>query len=408
MPRKPKLWTYSTGKYGSRVKVAERVPGGRLYAMTTAPGGRGWRKVSLGHKDRGRAIEEAHKLAARRQKGDEPLERLTVGGMFELYSRSVLPRQCGHHREELSRGVELWTRFLGGSRVVETIGPTEWEAFQRVRATGELDGRGHLVEKPEARRPVGPRTMAKEMKVLRAACRRATIERTPAGGFLLTYDPTRGLPLPSEKNPKRPTADSDRYDKLLGVAAQVRMRRGWGKEAVWEPSYLPLLLRLAGDTGRRISSILALRWSDWLPSEGKHGKLRWRAESDKLGREWVVSVTPEVAEAMKEERARRSGIGDLLVFPSPNDPSRPVQRAVAATWLRQAEKLAGLKPMERGAWHAFRRMWACQRKHLPVRDVAAAGGWRDVTVLQGVYEAADQETLEAVVTGGRRVRGILR
>ena len=56
----------------------------------------------------------------------------------------------------------------------------------------------------------------------------------------------------------------------------------------------------------------------------------------------------------------------------------------------------------------FRRMWACQRKHLPPRDVAAAGGWKDVTVLQGVYEAADAETLEAVVSGGKRVVGILR
>jgi hypothetical protein len=70
--------------------------------------------------------------------------------------------------------------------------------------------------------------------------------------------------------------------------------------------------------------------------------------------------------------------------------------------------MAGLSHLERGGWHPFLRMWACQRKHLPVRDVAAAGGWKGVTVQQGVYEAADQETLEAVVSGGRRVVGILR
>src|SRR5262249_15447122 len=127
MGRRAKLWSYSTGQYGSRIRVAERIPGGSIYAMTTAPRGKGWRKISLGHKDRGRAIEEAHKLAARRQKGAQPFERLTVVGMFELFSRSVLPRQCGHHREELNRGVELWMRFLGGSRVVETIGPSDWE-----------------------------------------------------------------------------------------------------------------------------------------------------------------------------------------------------------------------------------------------------------------------------------------
>jgi integrase len=408
MGRRTKLWNFCTGKHGARVRVAERVPGGALYAMTTAPSGKGWRKVSLGHKDKARAMEEALKLATRRQKGDEPLQRLTVAGLFDLFTRSVLPRHCPHHQGELTRGIELWTRFLGPARVVETIGPTEWEAFQRVRAPGELDGRGNTVEDLEKRRPVGPRTLEKELKVLRTACRRATIERTPAGGFVLTADPTRGLPFPTEKNPKRPTADSERFDKLIAVADQVTMRRGWGGGAVWEPSYLPLLLRLAGDTGRRISSILALRWSDWLPSEGTFGALRWRAESDKLGREWVVPVSALLAAALKAERARRSGIGELLIFPAPNDATTPVDVRLVTRWLRQAETLAGLAPMDRGAWHPFRRMWACQRKHLPARDVAAAGGWRNIGMLQSVYEAADQETLEAVVSGGRRVRGILR
>jgi integrase len=375
--------------------------------MTPRSGG-GWVKVSLGHRDKERAMAEASTLAARRQKGDEPLQRLTVAAMFDLFSRAVLPRQCGHHREELTRGMELWTRILGGPRVVETIGPAEWESFQRLRSTGELDGRGRRPEKVEDRRPVRARTIQKEMKVLRAACRRATIERTPAGGFLLAVDPTRGLPLPTERNPKRPTADSERFEKLLAVADRVRMRRGWGKAAAWEPSYLPLLLRLAGDTGRRISAILALRWSDWLPSEGTHGALRWRAESDKGGREWIVPVSAALATALKAERAQRSGIGELLVFPSLNDPAKPIRLPVVSAWLRQAEKLAELCHLERGGWHAFRRMWACQRKHLPARDVATAGGWKDVAVLQGVYEAADADGLEAAVSGGKRVSGILR
>ncbi len=407
MGRKARLWSYRAGGYGSSVRVTERAPGGPLYAMVTATAGKGWRKVSLGHRDKNRAIEEAHKLAARRQSDDQPLDRLTVSAMFDLFTRSVLPRKRPDYQEELRRHINLWTSFLGGKRIVETIGPSDWEAFERARMSGEVDGRGNRTE-PDDRRPVGPNTIKGEMKTLRAACRRAAIERTKSGGFLLPADPTRGLPLPAEKNPKRPTADSDRFEKLLAVADQVQMRRGWGKKAVWEPSYLPLLLRVAGDSGRRISSILALRWSDWLPEYGASGALRWRAESDKLGREWVVPVSASLAAALKAERARRGGIGELWVFPSPNDATKPIQKAVVTAWLRKAEVVAGLKPMERGAWHAFRRMWACQRKHLPVRDVAAAGGWKDVTVLQGVYQAADLETLEAVVSGGRRVRGILR
>src|ERR1043166_6072580 len=113
MGRRMNLWSWSTGVHGSRVRVAERVPGGFLYAMTTAPRGRGWRKVSLGHRDKERAMAEAMSLAARRQKGDEPLRRLTVGQMFDLFERSAIPRQCERYRGELRRTVEMWVRFLG-------------------------------------------------------------------------------------------------------------------------------------------------------------------------------------------------------------------------------------------------------------------------------------------------------
>lgn len=184
-------------------------------------------------------------------------------------------------------------------------------------------------------------------------------------------------------------------------------RRAWATLA-GRPTYLPLLIRLAGETGRRVSAILALRWSDWLPNEGKHGAIRWRAESDKLRKEWIVPVSGSLSAALKAEQAKRGGIGELLMFPDLNDPATRVDKRLVTRWLREAEKLAGLPSLERGAWHAFRRMWACQRKHLPARDVATAGGWKDTATLQRVYEAADVETLEAVVNGARRVKGIVR
>jgi hypothetical protein len=48
-------------------------------------------------------------------------------------------------------------------------------------------------------------------------------------------------------------------------------------------------------------------------------------------------------------------------------------------------------------WHAFRRLWATERKALPVRDVAAAGGWKDATTLINCYQQPDEATLRAVV-----------
>lgn len=46
-------------------------------------------------------------------------------------------------------------------------------------------------------------------------------------------------------------------------------------------------------------------------------------------------------------------------------------------------------------WHAFRRLWATERKTLPVRDVAAAGGWKDITTLIECYQQPDEDTLRA-------------
>ena len=60
--------------------------------------------------------------------------------------------------------------------------------------------------------------MAQDLKVLRVACRRATIERTPGGGFVLAVDPTRGLALPVERNVRRPVYDAARVDALLALA----------------------------------------------------------------------------------------------------------------------------------------------------------------------------------------------
>lgn len=44
----------------------------------------------------------------------------------------------------------------------------------------------------------------------------------------------------------------------------------------------------------------------------------------------------------------------------------------------------------------FRRVWATERKDLPLKDVAAAGGWRDTTTLLR-YQQPDEATLRRVI-----------
>ena len=59
---------------------------------------------------------------------------------------------------------------------------------------------------------------------------------------------------------------------------------------------------------------------------------------------------------------------------------------MAAYWLKQAYELSRLPKPDGSLWHAFRRLWATERKNLPVKDVAAAGGWKDTTTLIECYQ----------------------
>jgi len=44
------------------------------------------------------------------------------------------------------------------------------------------------------------------------------------------------------------------------------------------------------------------------------------------------------------------------------------------------------------------------RKHLPVKDVAAAGGWKEVSTVLDVYQHADQASVLAVMSEARKLR----
>ena len=100
------------------------------------------------------------------------------------------------------------------------------------------------------------------------------------------------------------------------------------------------------------------------------------------------------------------GIAAGYLFPRPIDPARAVNKDLVRQWLRQAERLAELEPQQGSAWHAYRRGWATARKHLPLADIAAAGGWKGTEALQRCYLHADDETMLAVVMSGTQLREV--
>ena len=404
--RKPK-WRYTAGDRGAQVTVYERLPGGPLYVRATNGRG-GYIRQSLGYRDRDRAKAYALAEAAKLQAGEGAVRdgRLPIARLFALYLAHHTPNKTANEQAADRRRVGLWTKFLGAGKDCRKITREEWARFSRERAAGELAADGTC---PSTARPVGARAVQQDLQWLKWVLGWATTWQDPEGNYLLAANPVRGkqaFPIPSEKNPKRPVASTDRLEAVLAAANQLMMELRWGGKAIRQRAYLADILTLLSETGRRVSAVLTLQWGDLLWESGPYGSIRWRSDSDKMDREWVAPLSPKARAALDRLRLERPGIGSAYIFPNPTKPDQPVSRRRASHWLRKAEMLAGLETQDGSLFHAYRRAWATARKHLPVKDVAAAGGWKSTAVLLNHYQQPDDATLLRVVTGGLELREV--
>jgi integrase len=235
------------------------------------------------------------------------------------------------------------------------------------------------VAEPGDRRPVGPTTVARDVVRLRQA-----IRWLHEKARRIDHDPLVGYEAPKESSPRRPVATEQRYAKTMEVAHQV------------DPA-LPVLLTLARHTGRRIGAICALTLDDLRLSPtdvAPYGAVVWPRDTDKLQIEWHAPLHPEARSALDGWLAHPE-CGEVRLFPG-------VDRHVAAGWLLKAEELAELEKLDGSLWHAYRRLWATERMHLPGKAVAKAGGWIDVRTMERSYiHAPDEATRDAVLLADR-------
>jgi integrase len=285
---------------------------------------------------------------------------------------------------------------------VADLGKHQAETYEAARRDGTLVTR----EGRHRKKGVKAGTINKELGCMHAALNWAETFRT-GGRPLINRNPLRGVPLPSEANPARPVASRDRFDKLLGVANDV------DPQGVFRT-----MLVVAWATGRRLGSIVALRASDVLLTREQVTRaladagreeylaaewpaaIRWSAEADKEGVEWIVPIPASLVETLTAYIRARALVGNAVLFPARRDASKPVSKETCYYWIRQAEAKADLPHQTRGGWHALRRSWATARKHMPLQDVMAAGGWRDPASLQKAYQHADAKTVRAVMELG--------
>ena len=85
------------------------------------------------------------------------------------------------------------------------------------------------------------------------------------------------------------------------------------------------------------------------------------------------------------------------MFPQPNHPDRPTNIMLARRLLVRAERRPGLEHVEGGGCHAYCRLFASERKHLPDVDLMRAGGWWDLATLKRSYQQADPATTLRVI-----------
>jgi integrase len=210
--------------------------------------------------------------------------------------------------------------------------------------------------------------IAYDLAFLRAVLNWATMGGDGDGGYLLEKNPLKGLPLPRELNPQSHAIGLERYRALLDVGTQV------------SPFFRPMAV-LAYETGRRIGAIRLLRWAD-IDFEG--GRIRWRAENDKTGRE---AYTPLPEAARRELAGLERRIGEVWVFPSPGDPEKPCSRHLVRDWWYKAEEVAGVEHLPRTAWHGLRRQFATElaRRGVGLATIAAIGGWKEPQTITRHY-----------------------
>lgn len=392
-------WSTFIEEHGIRIRLYQRTPGGNIYREVRTRDGKDRKSFRTSDREEAEELAKAlcAKIAKARLTGVTP-DTLTLAQLQAVYKRERGPLLSDRRKGEVKRAFGLLREHLGDSFRVADLGPHQVETYEAARREGRIVAGG-----PNGGGKVRAATVARELGVLHAALNWA--ERFRRNGEpLISRNPIRGIPRPREPNPARPVASRARFEKLLAVADELDATGGFRT-----------MLQLAWYTGRRLSSIVALRASDVLlttervaaalAAAGREDYLaeewpaaiRWAAEADKEGVEWVVPV-PEVLRAALESYIRdRALVGKALLFPARRDASKPVSKETCYYWLRQAEEKAKLPHQRQGGWHAFRRAWATARKHLPLQDVMAAGGWRDPAALQTAYQHADAETIRAVM-----------
>ena len=325
-----------------------------------------------------------------------PRTPLTLAELWRWYSSECAEYLDNNQltRKDSVARARVLLGYFGTDFRVEEFTRDHQRGYERARQAG-----GIVTTKGDVTVNTRARSAESDTALLHAMLHWGTTVRLPNGAFLLQRNPLHGVKRIREKNKKQPVATWERYQATVAAIQKLQADSNSDDDRLrWVR--IEFALFLAERTGKRLGSIRHLRWEDF---GFKRQVISWRAEADKKGYKWEVPMLTDFFETVKAFQRAIGAVGGF-VFAAPNARDGIMDRHLFDKWLGVAEKKAQLQKLDGSLWHAYRRKWAIERKTLPLKDVAAAGGWKDVNTLLEVYQQSDEESVLAVTSVALKLR----
>lgn len=387
-------WWITLGeRRGQTVIVRQNRPEGVFILRVWRNGG--WKSKSLQTTDKDEAFRRAREVqvelcAPRPSAATSIQNRIALGDLWSRFSqecKSYLGKSLDYKKDAQAHTRVLIGHFGKGFDVVR-LSQDDLDGFVTARSAGGIFTGTDKDDQPLRTAIASPRTAEADINWLNRMLIWATTTQLPDGAAWLTRNPLKGLTKPHPKSQMRPATSQDRYEATLKAIDELLSESHYDEaRARWWQAWLTVVLAAA--TGRRLSAIRRLQWSD---IDFARKVVHWPAKTDKEGVYRWIPLSDTIAAALLRYRDGRPAIESEWVFPAAEDPERPSDRHLFDDWLRKAEQRAGLLKLKGGLWHPYRRMWAMCRKNMPISDVMAVGGWDDTETFRK-YQQPDHGTM---------------
>lgn len=374
--------SYGIARSGAYVRVAQvQLAGGAAVQVQWREGG-ARRKKAFPATPAGRAHAKAfaqgtHQRLSAAPGSDAP--RITLEHLFERY---VLACEASWRPKTRTNEINRWRYF------VQALGPNTFADLVTPDTLDEL--RRKLIKSGGSRgQPIAPNQvhaiLSNVCRVWRLATARRWIESNPLAGYR----------IPRSKEDRPLDVEEFRPEEAARLMARLSPHdsRRWRAHVA---------CRIAGTQGPRVNALLLSHDADW-DLDGR--VVRWRRETDKLGRERFQPLTRDAVAAVRIARIwrRRLGYTGRFLIPA----VRVQRREADAPWSYQAlqqllhaaceESGVAVKPFR--AMHGFRRMAAGNVLEATGGDVKAAADWigdNDLRVLIRSYAKKRPEKMVRV------------